>query len=309
MINPSKKTSSDKASAGNGPEAPEAFQQPGKQYLVTRLLMTAAVMLVGMSVYQFLESLIFPDLTAWESGVITVLFGTSVATIAAYFVIRRMSALLERIQMKSMMRQKSEEKLSKVFLANPDWVIISRLSDGRYIDVNEAFLRMTGYSRDEVIGHSSLDLHIWIDPEERKEIVRLLQEEGRVSNHEVRFGMKSGRVRSMLWSAERIELNGEACMIAVCKDITDLIKASEERKRLIDQLERALSKVMQLSGFLPICTTCKKVRDSRDHWKPVESYLHNHSEAKFINSICPDCAKEVYSKIYPGKEDQGKEGV
>ena len=289
------------ASEGNGPEVPGPFQQPGRHYLATRLLLTAVVMLVGMSVYQFLESFIFPDLTVWESGIITVLFGTIVATIAAYFVLRKMSALLERIQMKSMMRQKSEEKLSKVFLANPDWVIISRLSDGRYIDVNDAFLRMTGYSRDEVIGHSSLDLHIWIDPEERKEIVRLLREDGRVSNHEVRFGMKSGRVRSMLWSAERIELDGEACMVAVCKDITDIIKAAEERERLIEQLENALLKVMQLSGFLHICTTCKKVRDSRDNWKPVESYLHTHSDSKFINSICPGCAREVYSKIYADK--------
>jgi PAS domain S-box-containing protein len=266
-------------------------------------------MLVGMTVYHFLEFLIFPNLTVWESGIITVLFGTGVATVAAYFVLRRMSALLERIHMKSSMRKKSEEKLSKVFLANPDWVIISRLSDGCYIDVNEAFLRMTGYSREEVIGHSSLDLHIWVDPEERKEMVHLLREEGRASNHEVRFGMKSGNIRSMLWSAERIELNGEACMIAVCKDITDIIKASEERERLIDQLENALLKVMQLSGFLPICTTCKKVRDSQGHWKPVEAYLHNHAEAKFINGICPDCAKEVYAKIYTDKQEDDKEGT
>jgi PAS domain S-box-containing protein len=291
------------APQGNGPGTSQDLQPLGRHYLATRLLLTAAAMLVGMSVYQFLEFLIFPDLTVWESGIITVLFGTGVATVAAYFVLRRISALLERISMKAMLRKKTEEKLSKVFLANPDWVIISRLSDGCYIDVNEAFLRMTGYSREEVIGHSSIDLHIWFEPEERKEMVRILREVGRVSNHEVRFGMKSGNIRSMLWSAERIYLDGEACMIAVCKDITGLIKAAEERERLIDQLENALLKVMQLSGFLPICTTCKKVRDSQDHWKDVESYLHTHAKAKFINSICPDCAKEVNARICANRED------
>jgi hypothetical protein len=60
---------------------------------------------------------------------------------------------------------------------------------------------------------------------------------------------------------------------------------------------------------LPICTTCKKVRDSQGHWKPVEAYLHNHAEAKFINGICPDCAKEVYAKIYTDKQEDDKEGT
>jgi PAS domain S-box-containing protein len=278
----------------------------GRRYLFTRLLVTAVVMLVGMTSYHSVEAWLFPGLNELQSAIVTVLFGTTVATVAAYFVLRRMQALLERIEKKSMLRRKSEEKLSKVFRANPDWVIISRLSDGRYIDVNKAFLRMTGYTREEVIGRTSIDLNIWVEPEARKAIVKKLREEGRVSNHEVKFSMKHNRVRSMLWSAERIDLDGEACMIAVCKDITDIKLAAEERESLIAQLQNALLKVIQLSGFLPICATCKKVKDTREHWKPVESYLHLHADAKFINSICPDCAREVHARIYGAKQGEGK---
>lgn len=269
---------------------------------MTRLLLTAVVMLIGMSVYHFLEFFLFPNLTVWQSGIITILFSMIVATVAAYVVLRKIYVLLERLSEENRMRKKSEEKLSKLFLANPNWVIISRLSDGCYIDVNEAFLRMTGYAREEVIGHSSLELHIWVNPEERHEMVRILLRDGRVADHEVTFGMKSGKICYMLWSAERIDLDGEACMIAVCKDITERKLAAEERERLINMLENALRKVMHLSGFLPICTSCKKVRDNHGHWNQIESYIHSHSEAKFRHSICPDCAKKVYAKVYGDKE-------
>jgi len=68
----------------------------------------------------------------------------------------------------------------------------------------------------------------------------------------------------------------------------------EERERLIVELQRALAEVRHLSGLLPICSCCKKIRDDQGYWSQVEVYIQNHSEAEFSHSICPDCAQRLY---------------
>ncbi len=64
-----------------------------------------------------------------------------------------------------------------------------------------------------------------------------------------------------------------------------------------DQLQKALSEVKQLSGFLPICASCKNIRDDKGYWNQIESYIRDHSEAEFSHSICPDCAKKLYPEF------------
>ena len=123
----------------------------------------------------------------------------------------------------------SEDKFQKAFRSSPDWFVISTMESGMYLDVNEAFLRTTGYRREEVIGRTSTELNIWADPHKRTEMLRMLREDGVVRNMEARFRTKSGNIRHVLWSAEAIDYGGEKCLIAVTKDITGRIKAEEER--------------------------------------------------------------------------------
>ncbi len=123
----------------------------------------------------------------------------------------------------------SEEKFNKAFRSSPEWFVITTLEDGFYLDVNDAFLHTTGYKREEVLGRTSKELGIWVDPKERDEIVRILKKKGIVRNMEVKFQMKSGEIRHVLWSAEVIEYAGEKCILAVTRDITPLKQAEEER--------------------------------------------------------------------------------
>ncbi len=123
----------------------------------------------------------------------------------------------------------SEEKFEKAFRSSPDWVVISTLDDGIYLEVNQNFLHTTGFEQYEVIGRSSLQLGVWDDPEQRDELHDILREHGRVSNAEVKFRTKSGRIIHVLWSAEVIEYKGRECLIAVSRNITSRKIAEQER--------------------------------------------------------------------------------
>jgi two-component system cell cycle sensor histidine kinase/response regulator CckA len=138
---------------------------------------------------------------------------------------------------------KAEERFRKAFNANPEPITIATVSEGRYIDVNESFLRVTGYRREEVIGRTSLDLGFWNRPEDRAKLIETLDKQGSVSDLEISFRTKSGEQRTGLDSAEIIEVAGQRCMFTIFKDIT-------EHKILEKQLRQAakMEAIGQLSG-------------------------------------------------------------
>ncbi len=142
--------------------------------------------------------------------------------------------------------RRSEEKFSKAFHASPDWITISTLKDGIYIDVNEAFLNISGYSLGEVIGRSAIELGIWEQPEDREAMVSKVREQGGVRNQEARLRTKQGVILTMLWSAEQFEFGGEACILSIIRDITDR-KNMEERLRHSGKQLRELYKYLQES--------------------------------------------------------------
>jgi PAS domain S-box-containing protein len=135
--------------------------------------------------------------------------------------------------------KKSEEKFSKAFRESPIALTLTGATDHRYIDVNETFERISGYSREEALGRTPLDLKIWPDPSRRLEAVRQLQAEGSIRNLEFPFRTKDGSIRAGLASAELIEIDGEQLVLAVIADITErkqaeqALRESEERFRLV----------------------------------------------------------------------------
>jgi PAS domain S-box-containing protein len=146
--------------------------------------------------------------------------------------------------------RQSREKFSMIFRSSPDWIAISDLVDGRLIEVNDAFLRITGYAREEVIGKPSGELGLWVDPGERQKVVKLLREKGQIIDHEARFRLKSGEVRTFLRSAELIELEGETCVINISRDITDRKRAEEEIRGLNRELRRRVAELTEANREL-----------------------------------------------------------
>jgi len=129
-------------------------------------------------------------------------------------------------------RRLSEAKYLAAFRATPCAVAISTLEEGRVLEVNDACERQTGYHRSEVVGHSSLELGLWVDPGERAGIMRELEADGKVSNREVRWRAKNGNELTILYSADTIGMHGQAFVLSVALDITSH-KQVEARHRAI----------------------------------------------------------------------------
>jgi PAS domain S-box-containing protein len=144
----------------------------------------------------------------------------------------------------------SEEKFSTVFRSSPDWIAISTLEYGRFIDVNDAFLKITGFSREEAIGRTSVELGMWVDAGERAKMVEMLRRDGVIKDQETKYRLKSGEVRIMLRSAELVEIGGETCIINVTRDITERKRADEEIRKLNRELEKRVKELLDANREL-----------------------------------------------------------
>ncbi|MDD5339130.1 MAG: PAS domain S-box protein [Dehalococcoidales bacterium] len=150
--------------------------------------------------------------------------------------------------------RESEEKFSKAFLASPAVIAITRLEDGKFVEVNDTYLQTTGYTREEIIGKTTMSVNIWAEPQERLRMLKIFEKQGKINREEFHFRIKSGEVRTWLFSAEPITFGGENCLIGVSIDITERKKVQEELEReredikLIMDTSRALIWYKDVNG-------------------------------------------------------------
>jgi PAS domain S-box-containing protein len=127
--------------------------------------------------------------------------------------------------------RQEQEKFAKAFRSTPHAITITRFSDGKHLEVNDAFCEMTGYAAEEIIGRTAVDLNIWVNLSDRKLLFELLVSQGFVRNYEFESRNKSGEIRMAMLSAEMIEIGGENCLISVSQDITERKRATEELRK------------------------------------------------------------------------------
>ena len=135
--------------------------------------------------------------------------------------------------------RKSEEKFSKLFYANPHGITLSTLEEGRYLEVNPAFLAQIGWKKDEIIGRTSMDIQLWENAADRDKAKTIIEKQGFLRNFEVNFRRRNGEIYPCDWSCEIIELEGQKCILSVVTDISErkkienALRESEEKYRLI----------------------------------------------------------------------------
>jgi len=331
--------------------------------------------------------------------------------------------------------QESRERFERIFETSPDAALITRLQDGLLVEANEGFLSLTGYSRPELVGKTTMEVGIWKNPTDRTGFVRLLNDQGFLVNREYAFQRRDGSEFRGTISARLVSLHGIAHAISITHDVSEqrsteeALRQSEEKfrllvenshdiiytlsadgtflfvspawtallghptaevvgrsirtfvhpedlsrcfsflksvidtglkgtgieyrvrhsdgtwywhttnaapfrdgtgavrglygiardvterrireqnqKDLIFKLQKALEEIKTLSGIVPICVNCKKIRDDGGYWSQVESYVAKHTEARFSHSLCPECMKKLYPEVAEEETDGGDGG-
>jgi PAS domain S-box-containing protein len=178
-------------------------------------------------------------LRRWLWALSAALFvGGAVTVLLLWFLRQQARHLAERKRSEEKLRE-SEERFRLAFLTSPDSININRLADGMYRDINEGFTKIMGYTPEEAIGRTSLELNIWKSQEDRQRLVQGLQASGYVENLEARFVGKDGKVRTGLMSARILELHGEKVILSVTRDITERKQAEEALHRANVRLNEA----------------------------------------------------------------------
>jgi PAS domain S-box-containing protein len=182
-----------------------------------------------------------------------------------------------------------------IFEESPDPHIDNR----RLADCNEHYAEMAGRSREELLarGHTR-GLAKPLSEDISDYIVKGVPFRGAFS-----WLRPDGKENIIEWTAVPIEMQGKKYTIGIDRDVTKQWLVEKEREKLIDELKRALADVKMLSGLVPICANCKKIRDDKGYWTQVEAYIQEHSQAKFSHGVCPDCMKKLYPNFMPKKNE------
>jgi len=127
--------------------------------------------------------------------------------------------------------RQSNERYVRMIQSSPDAITLRTLPERRYLEVNEGFCRMTGYTAEEVIGKTSAELNVWADPDQRGATLQKVLREGEVHEEEFRFRTKAGEIRFGQLAAVRVAVGTQQCMLSVSRDITEKRRAQEELRR------------------------------------------------------------------------------
>ena len=122
----------------------------------------------------------------------------------------------------------------------------------------------------------------------------------RDENREAREALERSRAELEIKVGERTQELSETNE-ALVEEVAERKQTEKEKERLIRQLKESLSQIKTLKGLLPICASCKKIRDDKGYWNQIENYIREHSEAEFSHSICPECARKLYPNLYQRK--------
>lgn len=273
---------------------------------------------IFMSGFQTLKSAMFPGIAMWHSHILTIVATTIMVAFFSVLLNKKMMNLqknhektvLENAIAQKKLREKLEKEIKdrknietiwqaneneweKTFNAIDDWICMIDL-DSTIRRTNAAAEKYFGGTL-ELIGKKCCKLvHGTDEPLDECPLPLMLKTGKRES---VEIQIKDGR-----WMMITVDpvYNDHGKMIKavhIARDVTKQIKIQHERERLLLELQKNRATLDTLSGLIPICSKCKKIRDDKGYWNQLESYIHNHTGVDFSHGICPECAKKLYPDL------------
>lgn len=188
----------------------------------------------------------------------------------------------------------SEARLNAIFQTAAEGILTTD-DDGRIESANPAVERIFGYKIGELIGRP---ISLILDDANPKEATN-----GTIIGQSVRGHHKDGRTIDIEISISEVPLGDRRIYTGVIRDVSERKRLEASREQLIEQLQHALKQVKLLSGLLPICASCKRIRNESGGWTQLEQYITNHSDAQFGHGLRPECCEKLYPSLEAGGGD------
>jgi len=201
----------------------------------------------------------------------------------------------------------SEAQLRVLFDRAADNILIHPIDEnglpGNYSDVNSSACQTLGYDREQLLNMGPQDTTVIEDPGFIAETSAKIVKHGHAF-FEAYGKHKNGHKIPFEINAHLITIGDQRFVMAISRDVTEMKRLDRDREKLIEDLQAAFAKIKTLSGMLPICSYCKKIRNDRGYWNQIETYIHEQTGAQFSHGICPDCAEKLFSKWADWKDDE-----
>lgn len=190
----------------------------------------------------------------------------------------------------------SEGRFARLFELNPDAIVIGRLEDGAFIDVNERFRYLLGYERAEVLGKTSLDLGLWLNPSERADYLSAIAEEGIVNGIEAGFRRKDGSIITVSVSGRVMDMDGEKRIFSALHDITEKKKAEAELEHLVAEKEMLMKELQhRVKNNLNVVVSLLSLEEEKCRDEAARAALSNAISR--VGAIA-----EIYERLYASKD-------
>lgn len=204
--------------------------------------------------------------------------------------IKHRNKLKELLEKQTKKIRANEVKYHKLYENANDAIFI--MKETLFIDCNQKTLEIFGCKNSQIINRTPMDFSPDLQPDGRTSQEKAMEKiklalENKPQFFEWRHCRYDGNTFEAEISLNRIDIGDETILQAIVRDVTD-------RKQLILELQEALENIKTLKGLLPICASCKKIRDDKGYWNQIEKFIQTHSDAVFSHGICPECEERLY---------------
>ena len=194
---------------------------------------------------------------------------------------------------------KAQELYRNLFDYSHSIMLIIHPKSGNIVDANVTACEFYGYTKDEITNMRIMDINTLPEEQVFKEMQKATFAKRKTFNF--RHRLSNGELKDVEVFSGPITVDGEKVLYSLINDISERKTYEQEREQLIMKLEQALAEIKILRGILPICATCKKIRDDTGYWNQIETYIRAHSEVEFTHGICPECERKYYSGLNTNK--------
>lgn len=213
---------------------------------------------------------------------------------------RELRITIEMALLREEMKKQAHELEDRFFAVSIDMLCLLDFS-GYFKRLNPSWESVLGFTRDVLMSKPFIE---FVHPDDRERTLnqnRAVRGGAQARSFENRYLCKDGSYRWLLWNAAPDF--DEKVIYSVARDITDRKQADDEREALVRELRSALAEVKSLQTILPICWSCKKIRDDENYWQSVEGYISRHTNTTFSHSICPSCYENTVAPQLEGMSD------